>query len=85
MWTLLREGAYALVLVNRKLDRDQSEGIEVIKQIKEDPELADVPVMLITNYAEYQEAAIATGATRGFSKLKLDQEETLKCLRTHLG
>ena len=44
---LLREGDYALVLVNRKLDRDQSEGIEVLKQIKEDPELADVPVMLI--------------------------------------
>ncbi|MEO2046576.1 MAG: hypothetical protein ABGX16_08370 [Pirellulales bacterium] len=71
-------------MVNRKLDRDQSEGIEVLKQIKEDPELADVPVMLITNYAEHQEAATAAGAVRGFGKLELEQEETLKRLRTHL-
>lgn len=83
--TLLREGDYALVLVNRKLDRDHSNGIEVIKQIKADPECADVPVMLITNYAEHQEAAIAAGALRGFGKLELENEETLERLKAGLG
>jgi CheY-like chemotaxis protein len=72
----LRESTFDLVLVNRKLDIDYSDGIEVIKQLKSDPEIASVPVMLITNYPEHQEAAIAAGAVRGFGKLEYDKPET---------
>lgn len=72
----LRAGAFALVLVNRKLDCDYSDGIEVIKQIKADGELGSLPVMLITNYPEHQDAAVAIGAERGFGKLELDRPET---------
>ena len=70
----LRQGGYALALVNRKLDRDYSDGIEIIKAIKADPQLCDVPVMLVTNYAEHQDAAVAIGAERGFGKLELDSK-----------
>lgn len=72
----LRAGGIDLVLVNRKLDVDYSDGIEVIRQIKADPELAATPVMLITNYPEHQGAAEQLGALRGFGKLEYDKPET---------
>ena len=72
----LRAGKFDLVLVNRKLDQDYSDGIEVIRQIKADANGAAVPVMLITNYAEHQDAAEAIGALRGFGKLEYDKPET---------
>lgn len=72
----LRHGQFDLVLVNRKLDQDYSDGLEIIQAIKADPQLAAVPVMLITNYAEYQEQAIAAGALPGFGKKELYAEQT---------
>jgi two-component system, chemotaxis family, chemotaxis protein CheY len=80
----LRRGDYALVLVNRKLDRDYSDGIEVIKLIKADTELRGVSVMLVTNYPEHQDAAVAIGAERGFGKLALGDVETLERLKAFL-
>ena len=58
----LRSHDYALVLVNRKLDRDYSDGIEIIRQMKADEALRKVPVMLVTNYPEHQDAAEQAGA-----------------------
>src|SRR5215213_4202817 len=81
----LRSEDVDLVLVNRKLDCDYSDGVEVIRQIKADPELAEIPVMLITNYAEHQEAAMAIGAVRGFGKLEYGKPETLERLQSILG
>ena len=76
----LKSSRFDLVLVNRKLDIDYSDGIEVIRQIKSDPTIADVPVMLVTNYPEHQDAAIAVGAIRGFGKLEYDKPETRESL-----
>ena len=59
---------FDLVMVNRKLDADYSDGIEIIRQIKADPQLAATPCMLVTNYPEHQEAAVAAGAELGFGK-----------------
>jgi CheY-like chemotaxis protein len=72
----LNNQPFNLVLVNRKLDVDYSDGLEVIRQIKSNPATADVPVMLVTNYAEHQDAAVAAGALRGFGKLEFDKPET---------
>lgn len=80
----LREGDYALVLINRKLDQDYSDGTEILKQIKADPLLKTLPVMLTTNYAEHQDAAVAIGAERGFGKLELGEPETLEKLEKFL-
>jgi len=82
---VLRTGDFALVLVNRKLDVDYSDGIDVIRGLKDDARLAGVPVMLITNYAEHQEAAVAEGAVRGFGKLELNAPETIEKLAAVLG
>ena len=81
----LRDEDVDLVLVNRKLDMDYSDGIEVIRQIKENPKLSTVPVMLITNYPEHQDAAMAIGALRGFGKLELSKPETVQRLQPILG
>ena len=82
---LLRQGKFDLVLVNRKLDADYSDGLEIIKSIKADAKLAAVPCMLITNYADHQDAAVAAGAARGFGKKELAAPETQARLKAILG
>ena len=73
---LLRAGRYDLVLINRKLDQDYSDGVEIIRAIKADETTRNVPVMLVTNYPEHQEVAIAAGAIRGFGKLEFGRPDT---------
>ena len=73
---LLREQPFDLVLVNRKLDQDYSDGMEIIRAIKQDAALAKVPCMLITNYPDQQQAAVADGAEYGFGKKELYAEAT---------
>lgn len=67
---------FDLVLVNRKLDHDYSDGLDVIKMIKQQPQLAHVPVMLVTNYPEHQAMAVEAGAVVGFGKLELSKPST---------
>ncbi|MEX0612913.1 MAG: response regulator [Pirellulales bacterium] len=81
----LRSGRFDLVLVNRKLDADYSDGLEIIRKIKADRAIADVPVMLVTNYPEHQETAVAAGAVRGFGKLEFEKPETRDRLAAVLG
>lgn len=81
---MLRSRSIDLVLVNRKLDEDYSDGIEIIKAIKADSALATIPVMLITNYEEHQEQAISIGALRGFGKLSMKAPETLQRIESAL-
>ncbi|MEQ8785157.1 MAG: response regulator [Pirellulaceae bacterium] len=82
---LLRKQAFDLVLVNRKLDRDYSDGLDIIRQIKADEALAATPVMLLSNYAQYQDEAIEAGAEPGFGKSQLHQPETVETLRRFLA
>ena len=72
----LKSVRFDLVLVNRKLDQDYSDGIEVIRKIKAEPSLVSVPVMMVTNYPEHQDEAVTAGAVRGFGKLEYDRPET---------
>jgi two-component system chemotaxis response regulator CheY len=82
---LLRASEFDLVLVNRKLDADQSEGINVLRAIRAEPALAEVPVMLLTNYPEHQASAVAAGAAPGFGKAELDSAATRAKLARFLG
>lgn len=81
----LRRGRFDLVLVNRKLDADYSDGLEIIMSIKADAQLAAVPCMLITNYPDHQDAAVAAGAERGFGKKELALPQTHERLAAILG
>jgi CheY-like chemotaxis protein len=74
-----------LILVNRKLDIDYSDGIEIVRYLKQEPDWKTIPVMLITNYAEQQQLAVEIGAEHGFGKLELQAPETRSKLERILG
>lgn len=80
----LRTTPIQLVLINRKLDQDYSDGIEVLKLIKQDIDVSSTPVMLVTNHEEYQQQAMQLGAIQGFGKLALHSEQTRARLATVL-
>lgn len=82
---LLRTEPVDLVLVNRKLDQDYGDGLEIIRSIKADSQLAGVPCMLITNYPDQQEVAVAAGAEYGFGKKELNADVTRERLARVLG
>ena len=81
----IREGDFDHVVINRKLDEDYSDGLEIIKLMKAETATAEVPVMLITNHAEHQEAAVAEGALYGFGKLEYEMPEAIERVREVLG
>ena len=81
---VLRSRRVDLLLVNRKLDRDQSDGLAIIQGVKADPELAATPCMLITNFDEHQQKAIAAGAEPGFGKQRLQDPATKDLLARFL-
>ena len=81
----LRARPFDLVLVNRIMDRDGAEGLDIIQHIKQDDNLASIPLMMITNYAQHQTEAVAVGAAHGFGKLELDDPKTVEKLRRFLG
>ncbi len=70
----LRSNDVDLVLINRKLDADYSEGMDILRTLKSDPELSDVPVMIVSNFEESQQAAVAIGAEYGIGKSELNTE-----------
>jgi CheY-like chemotaxis protein len=82
---ILRQQAVDLVLVNRKLDIDYSDGLKVIEQIKADAALANVPVMLVSNYPEHQHLAMQAGALEGFGKLQLELPASVEKVAAVLG
>src|SRR5579872_6164864 len=72
----LKEGGYDIVLVNRVLAADGSSGLEVIAALLRMK--TSVPVMLVSDLPEAQDAAVALGAVRGFGKAELGEPATLE-------
>ncbi|MHB0956374.1 MAG: response regulator [Pirellulaceae bacterium] len=81
----LRSQPFDLVLVSRKLDIDYSDGLEVIRRIKQDPQLKSLPVMMVTNFGEHQQQAVQAGAVEGFGKQSLRAPGTLQKLAPFLN
>jgi len=82
---LLRTKQVDLLLVNRVFDRDQGDGLDLIKRVKADPELAPTECMLISNFDSYQQQAVAAGAKPGFGKQGLREIETKERLAEFLA
>lgn len=80
----LRDHPCDLILINRKLDIDYSDGMDILRTLRADPDLAEIPIMLVTNYPDFQQAAIAEGAVPGFGKDELRSPETLQKLGAYL-
>jgi DNA-binding NarL/FixJ family response regulator len=72
----LRGGGFDLVLVNRVFDADGDDGLALIGRIAADELTASVPVMLVSNYPEYQRQAVAAGARPGFGKADMASAQT---------
>ncbi len=81
----LRQQHFDLVLVNRVLDRDRSSGLDVIRQIKADKDLQQLPIMLVSNYADAQEQAEKLGAVPGFGKAALGDADVVERLQGYLA
>jgi two-component system chemotaxis response regulator CheY len=81
----LRQDDFALVLVNRVLDYDGRSGLDFISQLKGDEHLRELPVMLVSNYDDAQQEAVARGALLGFGKAQLRDPKTVSRLGTVLG
>jgi response regulator RpfG family c-di-GMP phosphodiesterase len=82
---LLRQEKFDLVLVNRVFDRDGDEGLALIQRLKGEPELATAPVMLISNYPDFQSQAERMGAVPGVGKSTLSTKESIDRLGAFLG
>ncbi len=81
----LRKAPFDIVLVNRILDVGGASGLAFIGQVKSDATLAKVPVMLVSNFPEAQEQAVAAGALPGFGKATLRDPHTIERLKKVLG
>ena len=60
-----------LVLINRKLDRDYSDGMNILRLIKEDDQISQVPVMIVSNFEDAQQASVNAGGLYGIGKSEL--------------
>lgn len=75
-YQLIGSQSFDLILVNRKLDADYSDGMEIVQNLCTDEATAEIPVMLVSNFAEWQEKAVEMGAVYGFGKAELNRPET---------
>tara|TARA_R110002095_G_scaffold207151_1_gene191841 strand:- start:20548 stop:20886 length:339 start_codon:yes stop_codon:yes gene_type:complete len=81
----LKQQSYDLVMINRKLDADYSDGIELIQKIKKSSDVKPCRLMLVSNFPEYQEEAVQAGAEYGIGKKEYRNPETVARLQPYLG
>ncbi|MFO0838507.1 MAG: hypothetical protein U1D55_08245 [Phycisphaerae bacterium] len=80
----MRQTQYALVLVNRRIFADDSDGMRLVTAMKADAALFGAPVMLISNFPEAQQRAVEAGAETGFGKAELADAGTAEHLARYL-
>ena len=81
---VLAEGA-DLLLLNRELGWgfEQTEGVDVIRALR--TAHPNLRMMLVSNYAEAQAAAVAAGALPGFGKREIGSKRVTQVLREALA
>ena len=75
----LASDKFDLVLVNRVLVVDGSSGVELIGDLVRNG--MTVPIMLVSDHEDAQDAAVGEGAVRGFGKSRLFEPETIDLIR----
>lgn len=75
---------YDLILINRVLDADGSSGLDLLRQLRERSE-ESAPVMLVSNYSDAHDSAVALGGVRGFGKADLGMNVVRECVEPYLG
>ena len=82
---LAKDTTFQLIMINRLLDADGSPGMDVLNSLQGNPATESVPVMIVSNYQEAQDAAMKVGAVQGFGKDALGSPETVELLRKFVG
>ncbi len=77
---MMQRQKYRLVLVNRLIDEDGSDGMELIRNATADERLRETPLMLVSNYDDAQIQAVEAGGLRGFGKSQIGNRETIERL-----
>jgi DNA-binding NarL/FixJ family response regulator len=74
-----------LILFNRELDYgfEPATGVEMIRVLKQ--KYPQVRMMLVSNHADAQAAALAAGALPGFGKREIGSARVLQLLRDAIG
>jgi CheY-like chemotaxis protein len=80
----MRERVYSLVLFNRLIFDDGSEGIELLRRAKADPSLRATPIMMISNYADAQKKSVSEGGELGFGKQDVGTDKAVSTLARYL-
>ena len=78
------DGGVDLILFNRELGYgfDENFGVDMIKWMR--PNYPSLKMMLVSNFAEAQAAAIAAGALPGFGKREIGSARVTELLRDAL-
>ena len=81
----LDAGEIDLILFNRELGYgfDERYGVDVIQYLR--PNYPSLKMMLVSNYADAQNAAVAAGAIPGFGKREIGSKRVLKLLQDALA
>lgn len=74
---LMKTEKFDLVFVNRKIDADYTDGLELIKMMQQNEHTKNTPVMLISNYGDAQAEAVSHGAIPGFGKNDIGTQPAL--------
>lgn len=82
---VLAEKDIDLILFNRELGYgfDPDEGVAVIRALR--PSHPNTRMMLVSNYPDAQQAAVAAGALPGFGKREMGKPRVTELLRDALG
>lgn len=80
----MQSNAYQLVLFNRLIFEDGSDGIELLKQSRMDTASQHTPVMMISNFDFAQAASVSAGGVPGFGKDAIFEPQTIKLLSQYL-
>ena len=80
----MRQTSHDLVLFNGLIFADSSAGIELLTRARSDAALKTVPIMMISNQDEAQEACVAAGGRRGFGKAAIFEPSTVELLSAYL-
>ena len=75
---------FDLIMINRLMDLDRSEGMAILHELKSNPQTENTPAMIISDFQDAQEAAVAAGASPGFGKARLDTPQTFELLSNFL-
>ena len=67
------------------MDLDRSEGIEILHELKSNPQTDHIPVMIISDYQDAQDVAVAAGASKALEKRRWIHLEQFELLSNYLA